>query len=185
MLHLRAQVIGGSIRKCVQVAIVHLSSILDCFVVAVFDEVGQVRPIGFDLKRDGISASSQDGKRALPMVDEVLCPVSCIITLLCLVPGRLGYWVLPILPVHCEKESTLPNIQSMLMRGPTVRLVSEFDCPEVFGYLFLGFQDGSKGICPIVEASIKASALLALFVSNKSTQLPRMVSLPNFSVRVC
>lgn len=185
MLHLRAQVIGGSIRICVQVAIVHFSGIPDCFVVAVFDEVGQVRPIGFDLKRDGISASSQDGKRALPMVDEVLCPVSCIITLLCLVPGSLGYWVLPILPVHCEKESTLPNIESMFMRGPTVRFVSKFDCPEVFGYLFLGFQDGSKGICPIVEASIKTSALLVLFISNKSTQLPRMVSLPNFSVRVC
>jgi len=182
MLHLRAQVIGGSIRKCVQVAIVHFSGTLDCFVVAVFDEVGQVRPIGFDLKRNGISASSQDGKRALPMGDEVLCPFSCIITLLCLVPGSLGYWVLPILPVHCEKESTLPNIQSIFMRGPTVRLVSEFDCPEVFGYLFLGFQDGIEGIRPIVEASVKAYDLSVSNISHDSIYLPIIVSLPNFSV---
>jgi hypothetical protein len=182
MLHLRAQVIGGSIRKCVQVAIVHLSSILDCLVVAVFDEIGQVRPIGFDLKWDGISATSQDRKRALPMVDKVLCPVSCIVTLLSLVPGSFGYWVLPVLPVHCEKVSTLPNIHSMFVRDPTVRLVSEFDCPEVFGYLFLGFQDGIEGIRPIVEASVKAYDLSVSNISHDSIYLPIIVSLPNFSV---
>lgn len=66
----------------------------------------------------------------------------------------------------------------------TIWLISKFDCPEVFGHLFLGFQDGSKGVGPIVKASVKACGVSVLFTSDKSIFLPRIVSLPNFSVQV-